>query len=120
MFCRLLTNIDASPVVLCKPMEAFFAVKRGKKKFKENVARAFPLKNPSGIALENFDFYYGPVFGKKWPSIRLGLLTPNKYFAVLNRFSSLVVNIYFPQSFDLYLKIFQVQFKSYNICLESA
>ncbi|KJH45121.1 hypothetical protein DICVIV_08847 [Dictyocaulus viviparus] len=27
------------------------------------------------------------MFGKKWPSIRLGLLTPGKYIAVLNTFS---------------------------------
>uniref|UniRef100_A0AC34RRK6 Uncharacterized protein n=1 Tax=Panagrolaimus sp. JU765 TaxID=591449 RepID=A0AC34RRK6_9BILA len=39
------------------------------------------------LALDNFDFYYGPLYGEQWPSIRLGLLTPNKFVAVLNRFS---------------------------------
>lgn len=40
------------------------------------------------LALDNFDFYYGPLFTNKWPSIRLGLLMPNKFAAVVNRFSS--------------------------------
>lgn len=44
------------------------------------------------MALDHFDFYYAPLFGRSWPSIRLGLLTPNKFIAVLNRYS---------QSFDV-------------------
>ncbi|VDM60479.1 unnamed protein product [Angiostrongylus costaricensis] len=31
------------------------------------------------------------MFGKRWPSIRLGMLTPNKYVAVINTFSKLVL-----------------------------
>lgn len=57
------------------------------KMFKEKYAKVQPLKTPTMIAMDNFDFYYGPVYGNDWPSIRLGLLTPNKYFAVLNKFS---------------------------------
>ncbi|VDM10240.1 unnamed protein product [Wuchereria bancrofti] len=57
------------------------------KLFKEKYAKTRPFKTPTMIALDNFDFYYGPVYGNQWPSIRLGLLTPNKYFAVLNKFS---------------------------------
>ncbi|CAI5437747.1 unnamed protein product [Caenorhabditis angaria] len=53
-------------------------------KFKPKIARTKPLKTPSALALDHFDFYYGPLFGKKWPSIRLGLLSPNKYLAVIN------------------------------------
>uniref|UniRef100_A0AC34F181 SAM-dependent MTase RsmB/NOP-type domain-containing protein n=1 Tax=Panagrolaimus sp. ES5 TaxID=591445 RepID=A0AC34F181_9BILA len=56
--------------------------------FKQKIARTKPIKTPSTLALDNFDFYYGPLFGDQWPSIRLGLLTPNKFVAVLNRFSS--------------------------------
>ncbi|KAM3718855.1 5-methylcytosine rRNA methyltransferase nsun-4 [Dirofilaria immitis] len=55
--------------------------------FKEKCAKVRPLKTPTMVALDNFDFYYGPVYDKQWPSIRLGLLTPNKYFAVLNKFA---------------------------------
>jgi len=40
------------------------------------------------LTIDNFDFYYGPLFTNKWPSIRLGLLMPNKFAAVVNRFSS--------------------------------
>lgn len=39
------------------------------------------------MALDHFDFYYAPLFGRSWPSIRLGLLTPNKFVAVINRYS---------------------------------
>jgi hypothetical protein len=41
------------------------------------------------LALDHFDFYYKPLYGggELWPSVRLGLLTPNKFIAVLNRFS---------------------------------
>ena len=45
------------------------------------------MKTPSVLALDHFDFYYGPMFGKKWPSVRLGLLSPNKYIAVVNTMS---------------------------------
>ncbi|VDO68788.1 unnamed protein product [Onchocerca flexuosa] len=57
------------------------------KMFKEKYAKVRQFKTPTMVALDNFDFYYGPVYGNDWPSIRLGLLTPNKYFAVLNKFA---------------------------------
>ncbi|KAK6061767.1 WD domain, G-beta repeat protein [Cooperia oncophora] len=57
-------------------------------KFKPKVAKTHALKTPSMVALDHCDFYYGPMFGKRWPSIRLGLLTPNKYIAVMNTFSN--------------------------------
>nr|CDJ84683.1 RIKEN cDNA 2810405F18 [Haemonchus contortus] len=56
-------------------------------KFKPKIAKAQALKTPSMVALDHCDFYYGPMFGKHWPSIRLGLLSPNKYVAVMNTFS---------------------------------
>ncbi|KAJ1358097.1 hypothetical protein KIN20_016407 [Parelaphostrongylus tenuis] len=56
-------------------------------KFKTKIAKTQPLKTPSAIAIDHCDFYYGPMFGKRWPSIRLGLLTPSKYVAVINTFS---------------------------------
>uniref|UniRef100_A0A914XUV4 NOL1/NOP2/Sun domain family member 4 n=1 Tax=Plectus sambesii TaxID=2011161 RepID=A0A914XUV4_9BILA len=55
---------------------------------KKNKARSAPIKTPTMLALEHFDFYYGPIFGKSWPSIRLGLLSPHKYIAAMNNFSS--------------------------------
>ncbi|CAD6196643.1 unnamed protein product [Caenorhabditis auriculariae] len=56
-------------------------------KFKPKIARTHQLKTPSILALDHFDFYYGPLFGKKWPSIRLGLLSSNRYVAVMNTMS---------------------------------
>ncbi|CAK5029620.1 unnamed protein product [Meloidogyne enterolobii] len=60
----------------------------GAPRFKPKILKTKPLRTPSMLALDNFDFYYGPLFTNKWPSIRLGLLTPNKFAAVVNRFSS--------------------------------
>jgi hypothetical protein len=43
-------------------------------------------KYPVDKALEHFDDFYKTVFGRKWPSIRLALLSPRKYCAVINNF----------------------------------
>ncbi|XP_076337663.1 5-methylcytosine rRNA methyltransferase l(2)10685 isoform X2 [Tachypleus tridentatus] len=40
------------------------------------------------LAIQHFDDFYSSVFGKQWPSIRLALLCPHKYFAVINWFSN--------------------------------
>jgi hypothetical protein len=57
-------------------------------RFKPKIAPVRAAKTPSMMALDHFDFYYGPLYGAKhWPSIRLGLLSPNKFIAVLNRLS---------------------------------
>ncbi|KDR18203.1 5-methylcytosine rRNA methyltransferase NSUN4 isoform X2 [Zootermopsis nevadensis] len=41
---------------------------------------------PVDKALEHFDDFYKTVFGRRWPSIRLALLSPHKYCAVINNF----------------------------------
>lgn len=64
------------------------SVRQKSAKFKRKIARSLPLKSPTALALDHFDFYYGPLFGKQWPSVRLGLLSPHKYIAVANIFSS--------------------------------
>ncbi|CAL8078428.1 unnamed protein product [Orchesella dallaii] len=38
-------------------------------------------------ALNHYDDFYGSVFGKQWPSMRLGLLSPPKYMAIPNSFT---------------------------------
>ncbi|GFG31356.1 hypothetical protein Cfor_10537, partial [Coptotermes formosanus] len=43
-------------------------------------------KHPADRALEHFDDFYKTVFGRRWPSIRLALLSPHKYCAVINNF----------------------------------
>ncbi|CAK5075101.1 unnamed protein product [Meloidogyne enterolobii] len=57
----------------------------GAPRFKPKILKTKPLRTPSMLALDNFDFYYGPLFSNKWPSIRLGLLMPNKFAAVVNK-----------------------------------
>jgi len=37
-------------------------------------------------ALEHFDMYYKPVYNKKWPSMRISLLTAKKYCVIMNNF----------------------------------
>lgn len=44
--------------------------------------------HPKDKALEHFDDFYGSVYGKKWKSLRLALLSPHKYSAVINNFSN--------------------------------
>lgn len=43
-------------------------------------------KTPKDKALEHFDDFYKSVYGKRWPSIRIALLSPHKYCAVVNNF----------------------------------
>ncbi|XP_046989018.1 5-methylcytosine rRNA methyltransferase NSUN4 [Schistocerca americana] len=43
-------------------------------------------KSPKDKALEHFDDFYKSIYGKQWPSIRIGLLSPHKYCAVINNF----------------------------------
>lgn len=39
-------------------------------------------------AIEHFDDFYGTFYGKKkWPQLRLGLLSPPKYVAIPNPFT---------------------------------
>ncbi|KAL3106477.1 hypothetical protein niasHT_011854 [Heterodera trifolii] len=64
------------------------AAKSGAPRFKPRMARVKPLRTPTMLALDNFDFYYGPIFGDKWPSVRLALLSRKKFVAVANRFSA--------------------------------
>lgn len=59
----------------------------GSPSFKRRVLKTKPLRTPTMLALDYFDFYYKPLYGKRWPSTRLGLLTPHKYIAIVNRFS---------------------------------
>lgn len=43
-------------------------------------------KEATELALEHFDQFYSPVYGKLWPSIRISLLSPQKYCALVNNF----------------------------------
>ncbi|XP_027200613.2 5-methylcytosine rRNA methyltransferase l(2)10685 [Dermatophagoides pteronyssinus] len=42
--------------------------------------------NNTELALRHFDNFYGKIYEKQWQSIRLGLLSPKKYAAIVNNF----------------------------------
>lgn len=44
--------------------------------------------HPKDKALEHFDDFYGSVYGKQWKSLRLALLSPHKYSAIVNNFGN--------------------------------
>lgn len=43
-------------------------------------------KTNIGRALDNFDDFYGSVFGTRWRSMRAAMLTEHKYMAMVNNF----------------------------------
>ncbi|KAK7865862.1 hypothetical protein R5R35_003978 [Gryllus longicercus] len=63
-----------------------FILQRRHKSKKEHWAVERRKKTPSMKALEHFDDFYRKVFGSQWPSVRLALLSPHKYCAVVNNF----------------------------------
>lgn len=64
---------------------AVYVQRRWKSK-KEHWSVLAKKKHPVDRALEHFDDFYKTVFGRRWPSIRLALLSPHKYCAVINNF----------------------------------
>lgn len=48
------------------------------------------MQQKTGIqkAQEHFDVFYKPVYGRLWPSIRISLLTTQKYCALVNNFGN--------------------------------
>jgi len=44
--------------------------------------------HPKDKALEHFDDFYGSVYGNRWKSLRLALLSPHKYIAIVNNFGN--------------------------------
>lgn len=60
--------------------------------FKRFIKKEVRLKlqereSPTKVALDYFDFYYAPLYGQEWHSIRLALLTGKKYVALVNNFA---------------------------------
>ncbi|KAJ9581820.1 hypothetical protein L9F63_003889 [Diploptera punctata] len=64
-----------------------FTVQKRYKSKKLKGAALAKMKYPVDKALEHFDDFYKKVYGKRWPSIRLALLCPRKYCAVLNNYA---------------------------------
>ncbi|KAI4456276.1 hypothetical protein MML48_8g00010465 [Holotrichia oblita] len=60
------------------------------KRFKHNASHwsvQKKKKTSCDRALDHFDEFYSQIFAKDWPSIRHGLLSKQKYIAVVNNFS---------------------------------
>lgn len=55
------------------------------KRFKKGKA---PRVTNTKRALEYFDVAYPPIYGSRWPSIRLALLSKSKYISVVNNFAN--------------------------------
>ncbi|XP_053325976.1 5-methylcytosine rRNA methyltransferase NSUN4 [Spea bombifrons] len=56
-------------------------------KFKKKWATTLPTIPCARLALQYFDMNYGVQFGDLWPSIRISLLSEQKYGALVNNFS---------------------------------
>jgi len=44
--------------------------------------------NPVDLTLAHFDNFYSKIYRKYWQSVRLGLLSPNKYAALINYYAN--------------------------------
>ena len=47
-------------------------------------------KTNSELALQHFDIFYSKFYGQLWPSIRISLLSQQKYCALLNNYDSIL------------------------------
>ncbi|XP_014787362.1 5-methylcytosine rRNA methyltransferase NSUN4 isoform X1 [Octopus bimaculoides] len=56
-------------------------------RYKKKWATHYKEKTHCDRALEYFDVFYKPLYGKLWPSIRISLLSNHKYCALVNNFS---------------------------------
>uniref|UniRef100_A0A674J5L3 5-cytosine rRNA methyltransferase NSUN4 n=2 Tax=Terrapene triunguis TaxID=2587831 RepID=A0A674J5L3_9SAUR len=56
-------------------------------RYKEKWAVTAPKISAIRLALQNFDMNYSVQFGSLWPSIRVSLLSEQKYSALVNNFS---------------------------------
>ncbi|KAH1166883.1 5-methylcytosine rRNA methyltransferase NSUN4 [Mauremys mutica] len=56
-------------------------------RYKEKWAGTAPKISATRLALQNFDMNYSVQFGSLWPSIRVSLLSEQKYGALVNKFS---------------------------------
>ena len=63
------------------------------KKFTFSQTQNRKEKSHSDKALEYFENYCKPVYGEKWPSIRVSLLTRPKYCALVNNFSDVEMTV---------------------------
>lgn len=66
-----------------------FSIIRRWKSNKQSWSTTNRRKTVTDRVLENFDGFYGTVFGLKWNNMRAGLLSQKKYIAVVNNFGDI-------------------------------
>jgi hypothetical protein len=66
-------------------------------------------KTNSELALQHFDIFYSKFYGQLWPSIRISLLSQQKYCALLNNYDSKL------PIFPIYFN-FQTKYPEVNSC----
>ncbi|OWK05406.1 NSUN4, partial [Cervus elaphus hippelaphus] len=67
---------------------ADFATVQRRQRHKKKWASTEPKFPATRLALQNFDMTYSVQFGDLWPSIRVSLLSEQKYGALVNNFAS--------------------------------
>ncbi|XP_058034094.1 5-methylcytosine rRNA methyltransferase NSUN4 [Ahaetulla prasina] len=73
---------------LRKTSPSFFALGPCRHRhYKKKWAATAPQATSTRVALQVFDMNYGDQFGSLWPSIRISLLSMQKYGALVNNFS---------------------------------
>lgn len=60
---------------------------RYKAKLATSPFKAGKKKLPTDYAINHYDTFYDKVYGRKWQSIRLALLSANKYGAIVNNYA---------------------------------
>ncbi|KAK7497187.1 hypothetical protein BaRGS_00011481 [Batillaria attramentaria] len=63
-----------------------FAIQK-RYRYKKKWAVNLPSKTSCELALDHFDAFYQPLFGRRWPSVRVSLLSLPKYAAIVNNAS---------------------------------
>lgn len=58
------------------------------RRFHSNAVSVFQKQKRNELALQNFDMTYSVQFGDLWPSIRVSLLSEQKYGALVNNFAA--------------------------------
>lgn len=71
---------------LCSSQQIRSSINFTQKRFKKK--KKVVQQTNSERALQYFDSAYPPVYGPRWPSIRLALLSKQKYIALINNFGN--------------------------------
>ncbi|XP_063041771.1 5-methylcytosine rRNA methyltransferase NSUN4 [Engraulis encrasicolus] len=80
-------SFRVNPRLLYKNIEDLVRFTQKRHRVKTKWAATRPKVSPSDLALHNFDASYGLQFGELWPSVRVSLLSEQKYGALFNNFS---------------------------------